>query len=117
MDAKKMWKEIGLAVGVSFLVTMLLLMFTACLMLKAGLKEEVISKIMIAVYVLAPAAGGFMLGKKRKVNRFMWGLLIGAVYFIIYAAAAICLRDATVGAIMWVAVPVCLGGMAGGMLS
>lgn len=117
MELKKMWKETGLAIGVSFLVTMLLLMLIAFLMLKAGLKEETISKIMIAVYVLAPAVGGFMLGKKRKVNRFLWGILVGAVYFFVYAVAALCLQDVSVSDIMWVAIPVCLGGMAGGMLS
>jgi len=31
--------------------------------------------------------------------------------------AALCMQDASIGNIMWVAIPVCLGGMAGGMLS
>lgn len=117
MEQKKMWKETGVAVGASFLVTMLLLMLVAFFMLKAGLKEETVSKVMIAVYVLAPAVGGFMLGKKRKVNRFLWGLLVGAIYFIVYATAALCLQHVSAGDILWVAIPVCLGGMAGGMLS
>lgn len=117
MDQKKMWKEIGIAVGVSFLVTMLFLVVVAFFMLKSGLSEEVVSKIMIIGYVLAPAAGGFLLGKKRKVNRFLWGLLVGAIYFLVYAAIALGTQDAAMGEILWVAVPVCLGGMAGGMLS
>ena len=117
MEQKNIWKETGVAVGVSFLVTILFLMLVAFLMLKMGLKEETVSKVMIAVYVLAPAAGGFMLGKKRKVNRFLWGLLVGATYFFVYAAAALCIQEVSMGDILWVAIPVCLGGMAGGMLS
>ncbi|MBQ8800538.1 MAG: TIGR04086 family membrane protein [Lachnospiraceae bacterium] len=117
MEMKKIWKETGLAVGVSFLATLLFLLLIAFFMLKAGLTEEVVAKVMIAVYVLAPAIGGFMLGRKRKVNRFLWGILVGAVYFLLYAIAALCLQDVSVSDILWVAVPVCLGGMAGGMLS
>ena len=112
-----MLKEVGTAVGISFLVTMLFLVVVAFLMLKAGLGESVVSKVMIAVYVLAPAVGGFILGKKRKVSRFLWGLCVGVVYFLVYALIAVCTKDVSLGDIMWVAIPVCLGGMAGGMLS
>ena len=62
-------------------------------------------------------AGGFLLGKKRKVSRFLWGLLIGAIYFGVYMLLAVCTQDVPLTDILWVAIPVCLGGMAGGMLS
>ena len=117
MEQKKMVKEIGAAVGVSCMVMLVFLVIVAVLMLKAGLGEETVSKIMIAGYILAPATGGFLLGKRRKVNRFLWGLCVGVVYFLIYAILAVCTKDVPLGDIMWVALPVCLGGMAGGMLS
>ena len=117
MENKKVMKEIGIAVGLSALVTLLFLVVTAVLMLNAGLGEETVSKLMLAGYVLAPAAGGFYLGKRRKVNRFLWGLCVGGVYFMVYAVLAFCMKEVPLGDIMWVAVPVCLGGMAGGMLS
>jgi len=117
MEQKKLWKEIGIAMGASMLVTLLFLLLIALMMLKAGLSEETVSKLMIAGYVIAPAVGGFLLGKRRKVNRFLWGLCVGAVYFLVYAVLAMCMKDVAIGDIMWVAIPVCLGGMAGGMLS
>lgn len=117
MEQKRLLKEIGKAVGISFLVTILFLVIVAFLMLKSGLSEETVSKIMIVGYVLAPAAGGFLLGKKRKVNRFLWGLLVGGIYFFVYAVLAVCTQNVPLGDIMWVAIPICLGGMAGGMLS
>ena len=117
MEQKKLWKEIGIAMGASMLVTLLFLLLIALTMLKAGLSEETVSKLMIAGYVIAPAVGGFLLGKRRKVNRFLWGLCVGAVYFLVYAVLAMCMKDVAIGDIMWVAIPVCLGGMAGGMLS
>lgn len=117
MENKRVIKEVGIAVGISVLVTILFLVITAVLMLKAGLGEDTVSKLMIAGYVLAPAVGGFLLGKKRKVNRFLWGICVGGVYFLVYALLAVCMKDVPLGDIMWVAIPVCLGGMAGGMLS
>lgn len=117
MEQKKILKEVGTAIGISFLMTMLFLVIVAFFMLKAGFGVEVASKLMIAVYVLAPAVGGFILGKKRKVSRFLWGLCVGGIYFLVYALIAVCTKDVPVGDIMWVALPVCLGGMAGGMLS
>lgn len=117
MESKKLAKEIGVAVGVSCVCTLLLLMMIAFLMLKAGWGESTVSKLMIVAYVLAPAVGGFLLGKKRKVNRFLWGLCVGVVYFFVYALLAVGMTDAAIANILWVAIPVCLGGMAGGMLS
>lgn len=117
MGQQRMIKEIAKATGLSMVVTVLFLLFVAFLMLKSGLDEEIVSKIMIAGYVLAPATGGFLLGKKRRVNRFLWGLLIGAIYFLLYMVIAVCTQDAAISEILWVALPVCLGGMAGGMLS
>lgn len=117
MEMKKIAKEMGTAMGCSFLITILFLLIVAFIALKAGLGEETLSGIMIAGYVLAPAAGGFLLGKKRKVNRFLWGLCVGVMYFAVYAVIAVVTKDVSFGMIAWVMLPVCLGGMAGGMLS
>lgn len=117
MEMKKIAGEAGKALVCSFLVTVLFLVIVAFIALKAGLGTDAISKIMVAVYVLAPAVGGFMLGKKRKVNRFLWGLCVGVLYFAVYAVIAAATKDVSFGDVAWVMLPVCLGGMAGGMLS
>lgn len=117
MEQKRIAKEIGVALGSSFLMTIFFLVIVAFLMLKAGLGEDAVSKIMIVGYALAPAVGGFLLGKRRKVNRFLWGLCVGSTYFVIYALLAVFTMNVAAGDILWVAVPMCLGGMAGGMLS
>jgi len=117
MEMNKIAKETGIALVCSFLTTVLFLLIVAFLALKSGMGEETVSKIMIAGYVLAPAVGGFLLGKKRKVNRFLWGLCVGVLYFAVYAVIALVTKDVFFGDIAWVMLPVCLGGMAGGMLS
>ncbi len=117
MEMKKIARETGTALVCSCLITVLFLLIVAFAALKAGLGETVVSKIMIAGYILAPAAGGFLLGKKRKVNRFLWGLCVGVLYFAVYAVIAVLTKDVSFGNIAWVMLPVCFGGMAGGMLS
>lgn len=117
MEQKKLAKELVMSVGMSLLVTVIFLLILAFLMLKTGIETKLVSKLMIAGYILAPAAGGFLMGKKRKVNRFLWGLCVGSIYFLLYAAIAVTTKNVAPGDILWVAVPVCLGGMAGGMLS
>jgi len=117
MEQDKTVKNVLVAVGVSAGITLLFLLCMAVLMLKTGMSEKAASNAMIAGYVLAPAVGGFMLGKKKKVSRFLWGLLVGLVYYFIYFAIAVCVMDVAVTALLWVALPILLGGMAGGMLS
>ena len=117
MEMKKIAGEIGVALVCSFLITVICLLIVAFVALKAGFGEKTISGIMIAVYVLAPAVGGILLGKKRKVNRFLWGLCVGVLYFVVYAMIAVAAKEVSFGNIAWVMLPVCLGGMAGGMLS
>lgn len=117
MEMRKIAKETGAVLVCSFLITVLFLVFIAFVVLKTGMQEDSVSKIMMAVYVLAPAVGGFLLGKKRKTNRFLWGLCVGVLYFTVYAILAVTTKDVSFRDIIWVALPVCLGGMAGGMLS
>ena len=117
MEMKRIAKEAGAALVCSALLTVLFLVLVAFVALKAGLGEKAVAGIMIAGYVLAPAAGGFLLGKKRKVNRFLWGLCVGVLYFAVYALIAMTTKNVSFGNIVWVMLPVCFGGMAGGMLS
>ena len=66
MVQKNVWKQIGAAFAVSVSVTIVFLVITALFMLKCGLSVGTVEKLMLAGYVLAPAAGGFFLGKKQK---------------------------------------------------
>lgn len=117
MEKKKTVTDIGKALLLSVLVTVLFLVVFALLMLRAGVGSGLVSRLMIAGYILAPAAGGFMLGKKKKEKRYLWGILIGAVYFAVYFLISVTTQNTVPMDLLWTAVPMLLGGMAGGMLS
>ena len=83
-------------------------------------QEELIASVgVIVIYVLSCGLGGFLAGKLRKEKKFLWGMLLGAVYFAILFGVSVALNGP--GALDWVhlttTMAICVGsGMAGGML-
>ena len=107
------------ALLISYVVTALLLLLMALLLFKLELDENKISMGMIAVYVLSCFLGGFAAGKGGQSRRFAWGLLTGALYFIILAAVSFGMGGEGEGVLSLVTTgALCLGGgMIGGMLA
>lgn len=68
---------------VSYILTAVLLLLLAFLMYKMKLSVQIMTLGVSAVYVLSCLAGGFVLGHGIKKQRLLWGLLAGAVYFLI----------------------------------
>ena len=67
----------------AWVVTALLLLLMALLLFKLELNESKVSLGMTAVYVLSCFFGGLAAGKGGKKKKFLWGLLTGAVYFLV----------------------------------
>lgn len=104
---------------ISYVVTALMLLLMALLLFKLELDENKISMGMIAVYVLSCFLGGFAAGKGGRNRRFLWGLLTGALYFVILTAVSFGMGGTREGMLSLITVGVlCLGsGMIGGMLA
>lgn len=104
----------------SYIVTAVLLAVLAFLLYKLGLGEKFVSGAIIAIYVLATVLGGFIAGKRMKNRRFMWGLLVGAAYFVILAVVSAVFGQGAiqVGRSFFTTLVLCAGGgMLGGMMS
>lgn len=50
---------------------------------KCGLEEKHVSAGILTVYILSTLAGGFGAGKMARVRKFVWGLGIGVLYFLL----------------------------------
>lgn len=113
-------KDIVKILFLMYFTTMLLLLFLAVLLFKAELPEMASKIWLIAVYVISGFLGGFLIGKRRKNKKFLWGLLIGALYFAILLAVSLLLYKGLtkdyVHLIMTM-VLCCFSGTVGGMLS
>ena len=67
----------------SYMVTALLLFALAGLLYKFELGEKTVTIGIIVIYILATLVGGISLGRKAQMKRFLWGLSLGASYFIV----------------------------------
>jgi len=111
---------LGKSLLISYIVTMLLLLLLTFLVYKAGFTQKMVSVAVIAIYVTATFCAGFLVGKKMQNRKFLWGLLMGVVYFLILLLMSVLVNRDTGGVGNSVATTFFLcagGGMLGGMLS
>ena len=104
----------------SYVVTGLFLLFLAGLLYKFRMDEGKIQIGIILTYILSCFVGGFLAGKMMKSRQFLWGVLLGVLYFLIMTLVSLAvnreLQSSTAGFIT--SFLLCMGGgMLGGMLS
>lgn len=105
---------------VMYILTGICLVVIAALLYKFELRESVVSIAVIVVYVLIGFFGGFLLGKILKNKKFMWGAVIGALYFLILIIVSLILHKGIESDWMHFATTLVLcvaSGTAGGMVS
>lgn len=116
---------VGISIVVSAIVTVLLLLLLAVLLYNTGISGTVSGILMVAIYVLGPFAGAFVLGKLVRKKRYLWGLLLGLIYFLIFLAISMLSISETeqsgvmpgVRDYLQVLLAVLPGGILGGMFS
>ena len=105
---------------VMYLVTFVLLLLLALVLFKMEPAEMVSKAWLIAVYIISGFLGGFLIGKRTKSKKFLWGCLMGALYFAILFAVSLLLYKGLSGDWMHLVTTLILcvaSGTAGGMLS
>ena len=116
-DAWYIWG--GKSLLASCLLTVFLLCLLAFLVLVAGLSEKIVSAAIIIIYVAATFTGGFLAAKKVPGRKFLWGLLVGLVYFWLLVILSV-VKAGTVSGLgdsFLTTMLLCgAGGMLGGML-
>lgn len=104
----------------SYAVTGVLLAVLAFLVFQFGLAESVTDASITAIYVVVTFLGAFVVGKRVKERKFLWGFLLGLFYIAIISVVAIALGqvfDVTSTASLSTAALCIGGGLLGGMLS
>lgn len=105
---------------ISYIVTGILLLILSFLMLKLDLSNGILSGGIILTYILSCFIGGFLLGKSAEQKRFLWGLLMGGLYFLIILFVSILgntLTGIEAGRVATVLIICLFSGMLGGMVS
>lgn len=104
----------------SYAVTGVLLLALAFAVYRFGISESITDLAIIAIYVVVTFIGAFVVGKKVKEQKFLWGLLLGVLYILIIFGAGILLSQAfqVAGTANLTTAALCIGGgLLGGMLS
>ena len=104
----------------AYVVTGILLMILAMGLYKFELNEGAVTAGITAVYLISTFAGGLVAGKLARVRRFLWGIVLGILYFALLLLITIGIYRTFRGSSTEIIVTFALcagGGMAGGMIS
>lgn len=104
----------------AYIVTGIMLLILTLLLYKAGLSEENVNAGIILTYVISTFAGGFVMGKLTGTKKFLWGLLLGVLYFLLLLLISLGVYHTLQAEITNLLTTFLLcagGGMLGGMVS
>ena len=104
----------------AYILTAGLLLLLAFMLYRFGLSEKVVSICIIAVYIIVTFLAGLLAGKREGRKKFLWGLIMGALYFGILVAVSLVVNrglEDVAGNLMTVFFLCAGSGMLGGMVS
>ena len=124
MDKVVKKKSIGMTILksllVSYIVTGFLLLLMALLLFKMNLSEGKVNIGILVIYILSSFLGGFIVGKSTKTRKFIWGIVLGAAYFIVLTVISLIMNKGLQNDMTHFVTTLimCVGsGMLGGMIS
>ena len=103
-----------------YLVTGAMLLILTLLLSKMQLSESTVSIGIVIIYVVSGFLGGLLAGKKMKNRKFLWGMVMGACYFLVIVIGSIVFHrglDMEAGRFATTLVLCIASGMVGGMVS
>lgn len=104
----------------TYITTFIMLLLMTLLFYKVQINNN---KIMIGVYityVLSNFVGGFIFGKIAGRKKYLYGMLVGAVYFVVLLIISIIVLKGTnvfTDEFLFALIACIAGGMLGGMIS
>lgn len=104
----------------SYLLTALLLAVLAFLLFRTDMGKKGVEIGIIIIYIAATIFGGFLAGKRITSRKFLWGLCMGALYFVVLSLVSLLVNRGITnpGSSFFTTMVLCLGGgMFGGMIS
>ena len=103
----------------SYLLTTGLLLLLALMLYRFGLSEKIVSVCIVAIYIIVTFFAGFLTGKREGSRKYLWGLLLGSLYFIgLLIVSLIVNHGMSASGNFFTVLILCAGsGMLGGMVS
>ena len=104
----------------SYIVTGILLLVLPFFMYKFELNEKIVSAAIVGIYVVSTLIGGVIIGKLTKSKRYLWGMVLGILYFVLLLLITLGVYRTLNGDSVSIVTSLILcagGGMTGGMIS
>ena len=104
----------------SYIVTGILLLVLTFFMYKFELNEKIVSAAIFGIYVVSTLIGGMIIGKLTKSKRYLWGMVLGIIYFVLLLLITLGVYRTLNGDGVSIVTSLILcagGGMTGGMIS
>ena len=104
----------------SYIVTGILLLVLTFFMYKFELNEKIVSAAIVGIYVVSTLIGGMIIGKLTKSKRYLWGMVLGIIYFVLLLLIKLGVYRTLNGDSVSIVTSLILcagGGMTGGMIS
>lgn len=104
----------------SYIVTGILLLVLTFFMYKFELNEKIVSAAIVGIYVVSTLIGGMIIGKLTKSKRYLWGMVLGIIYFVLLLLITLGVYRTLNGDGVSIVTSLILcagGGMTGGMTS
>ena len=121
MDDKKRGSlQILITLFIMYLATFLMLLIFAAIMFRVQLPAKAAQIGIIVIYVISGFLGGFLMGKKMKSRKFLWGIAIGLSYFAILLLVSLAVNGGAITDVVQLLVTFVLctaSAMIGGMVS
>lgn len=119
---KQLPKLIPLVKGllVAYGITGITLLLLAFLVFQMDLDESGVNLGIIVIYIVSCFLGGFFVGKKAGRQKFLWGMSLGLMYFLLLTAVSALTEPGLAPGWKGIATSfvMCMGsGMLGGMFS
>ena len=103
-----------------YVVTGVLLLVLTLLLSKLQLSESTVSIGIVVIYVASGFLGGLLAGRKMKSRKFLWGMILGACYFLVIVIGSMVFHkglDMEAGRFITTLILCIASGMVGGMVS
>lgn len=104
----------------SYIVTGILFLVLTFFMYKFELNEKIVSAAIVGIYVVSTLIGGMIIGKLTKSKRYLWGMVLGIIYFVLLLLITLGVYRTLNGDSVSIVTSLILcagGGMTGGMIS
>ena len=105
---------------IMYILTGVALFVLAFLLYKMELTENIVTIGITAIYVVSGLLGGIIIGKRMKTRRFLWGIIMGAAYFLVLLIGSALLNRGLTSDMLHIGLTLVMfmgAGMIGGMVS